>query len=90
MGILSWIIVGLIAGALANVIFPGREKGGWLAALALGIVGAIVGGFIFGVITGADMVTGVNLTSILVAMVGALILLFGYRMLTGGRAASAS
>jgi len=87
MGILSWIIVGLIAGAIANLIFPGKAQGGWVAALLLGIVGAIVGGFLFGLITGADMVTGINLTSILVAVVGALILLFGYRAVAGGRSA---
>jgi len=87
MGIVSWIIVGLIAGALANMIFPGKSQGGWPAALILGIVGAIVGGFVFSLITGADLVTGINLTSILVAVVGALILLFGYRMVAGGRTA---
>jgi uncharacterized membrane protein YeaQ/YmgE (transglycosylase-associated protein family) len=88
MGILSWIVVGLVAGALANVIFPGRAKGGWVAAMLLGIVGAIVGGFIAGLITGGDYVNGINITTILVAVVGALILLFGYNALAkGGRTA---
>lgn len=82
MGILSWILVGLIAGALANMIYPAPAKGGWLAAMLLGIVGAIVGGFLFGMFTGQDVITGFNITSIAVAIVGALVLLFGYNALT--------
>ncbi|MEA2639810.1 MAG: hypothetical protein QOF51_1204, partial [Chloroflexota bacterium] len=78
MGIVAWIVVGLIAGIIANVIYPGRERGGALGAMMLGIVGAVVGGFRFGVLTGADFVTGINLTSILVSVVGALVLLFRY------------
>ena len=85
MGILSWIIVGLIAGVIANVAFPRESKGGILGAIILGVLGAIIGGFIFGLITGADLVTGIDLTSILVAVVGSLVLLFGYNALTRSR-----
>ena len=78
MSIFAWIIVGLIAGAIANVIYPGPSKGGWLGAMMLGIVGAIVGGFIGGLITGQDLVSGFNAMSIIVAVIGALVLLFGF------------
>ena len=81
MGILTWIIVGLVAGVLANMIYPGRARGGVLAAMAIGIVGALVGGFVFGVLTGVDYVTGINLSTILVATVGALIVLWIYNAL---------
>jgi uncharacterized membrane protein YeaQ/YmgE (transglycosylase-associated protein family) len=55
--------------------------------MVLGIIGAIVGGFVFGLITGGDMVTGINVTSIVVAAAGALILLVGYHAVTGRRTA---
>lgn len=85
MSIIAWIVVGLIAGILANMVYPARERGGAMAAMVLGIVGGIVGGFIMGVLTGQDYMTGVNVTSILVATLGALILVFGYNALTGHR-----
>jgi uncharacterized membrane protein YeaQ/YmgE (transglycosylase-associated protein family) len=85
MGILSWIIVGLLAGIIANLIYPGPSRGGWLGAMILGIVGAVVGGFVFGLITGQDMVSGVDPVSILVAVVGALVLLFGWNALARPR-----
>ena len=80
MGILSWIIFGLIAGALAKWIMPGRDPGGILVTIVLGIAGAIVGGLIAWVL-GLGTVTGFNLWSFLVAVGGALLLLFGYRQL---------
>jgi len=85
MGILTWIIVGLVAGILANIIYPGHERGGVVAAMVLGIVGAIVGGFIFGVITGVDYISGINLGTIVVATIGALVLLWGYNALAHPR-----
>jgi uncharacterized membrane protein YeaQ/YmgE (transglycosylase-associated protein family) len=80
MGILSWIIFGLIAGALAKWIMPGRDPGGILVTIVLGIAGAIVGGLIASVL-GLGTVTGFDLWSFLVAVGGALLLLFGYRQL---------
>jgi len=81
MGILSWIIVGLIAGVVANLLFPGPSKGGWFGAMMLGIVGAIVGGFLAAVITGQDFVTGITVSTIAVSIIGALILLIGFNAL---------
>lgn len=84
MGILSWIIFGLIAGVIAKFIMPGRDGGGFILTCILGIVGAVVGGWLatfFGV--GGD-VTGFNLQSFLVAVVGAIVVLLIFRMLRRG------
>lgn len=80
MGILAWIVFGLIAGALAKFIMPGRDPGGFIVTTIIGIVGAVIGGFI-GVRVGFGDVTGFDLRSFVIAIAGALILLFGYRML---------
>lgn len=86
MGILTWIIVGLIAGALGKLIMPGDDPGGIIVTIILGIVGAFVGGFVFNLFGGAG-VTGFNFGSILVATVGAIIVLAIYRAVAGGRTA---
>lgn len=78
MGILSWIVVGLIAGWLARLIVPGREGGGILTTLLLGVVGALVGGFI-GSLLGLGTVSGINLWSILLALGGAVLVLIVYK-----------
>ena len=80
MGILSWIVFGLIAGALAKWIMPGKDPGGIIVTILLGIAGAIVGGFIASLL-GLGTVGGFSLESLLVAIGGALLLLFGYRQL---------
>lgn len=80
MGIISWVIFGLIAGALAKWIMPGRDPGGIIITIILGIAGALVGGFI-GTKIGLGSVTGFDIRSFLVAVGGALILLAGYRFL---------
>ncbi|KAA5537067.1 GlsB/YeaQ/YmgE family stress response membrane protein [Taibaiella lutea] len=78
MGILSWLIFGLIAGLLAKAIMPGKNPQGCLITIALGIVGAMVGGFI-GVKIGWGTVNGFDLRSFGLAIGGALILLFIYQ-----------
>ena len=78
MGILTWIILGLVAGAIAKLLHPGPDPGGWIASLVIGIVGAVVGGFLFNLI-GMGGVSGFNIWSILVAVVGAVISLAIYR-----------
>ncbi len=80
MGILSWIIFGLIAGALAKLLMPGNDPGGFIITILLGIAGAIVGGFI-GTALGFGDVTGFNFGSFFIAILGAIILLFLYRFL---------
>jgi uncharacterized membrane protein YeaQ/YmgE (transglycosylase-associated protein family) len=79
MGIISWIILGLIAGALAKVLMPGKDPGGIIVTMFLGIVGAVVGGFISTRI-GFGSVSGVNIRSLIIAIVGAVIVLVLYRL----------
>ncbi len=83
MGILSWIIFGLIAGALAKFIMPGNDPGGFLMTTLIGIIGAVVGGFV-GSTIGLGTVTGFDLRSFFVAVGGALIFLFIYRKIAKG------
>jgi uncharacterized membrane protein YeaQ/YmgE (transglycosylase-associated protein family) len=86
MGILAWIILGLIAGAIAKAIMPGRDPGGFIVTALIGIVGAVIGGFLGNMLFGISGVSGVDIRSILIAVVGALVLLWIYRMATGRRA----
>ena len=79
MGILAWIVVGLIAGVLAKLIMPGDDPGGIIVTILIGIVGAFVGGFVVNLLGGAG-VSGFNIWSILVATLGAIILLAVYRL----------
>jgi uncharacterized membrane protein YeaQ/YmgE (transglycosylase-associated protein family) len=80
MGILSWILLGLVAGALAKFIMPGNDPGGIIVTIVIGIVGAVIGGFI-GTQLGFGDVCGFNLHSLLVAILGAVILLVGFRLI---------
>jgi uncharacterized membrane protein YeaQ/YmgE (transglycosylase-associated protein family) len=84
MGIVSWLIVGAIAGWLAGLLVRGDEGLGVIGHIVLGIVGAIVGGFIAGLVTGGnDYITGVNATTIIVATIGAVIAVVAFNALTG-------
>lgn len=77
MGILFWIILGLIAGALAKWLMPGNDGGGWIATILLGVAGACVGGFL-GSLIGLGGTDGLNVGSIITATIGAFVLLFVY------------
>jgi uncharacterized membrane protein YeaQ/YmgE (transglycosylase-associated protein family) len=84
MGILSWIIVGAIAGWLAGMLVKGDESLGVLGHIVLGIIGALVGGFLAGLLTGGnDYITGINITTIVVATIGAVIAVVAYNFLRG-------
>lgn len=85
MSILSWIFVGLIAGLLARLIMPGRDPGGIILTVLLGMAGAVVGGLIAVAAGIGGGVTGFNLGTIVVATFGALVILFIYRLLAGER-----
>lgn len=78
MGILSWIVMGFIVGVLAKFIMPGKDPGGFIVTILLGIAGAFVGGFI-GSFLGLGSVTGFNVGSFLLAIGGAILLLVVYR-----------
>lgn len=84
MSILAWVILGLVAGFIASKLVN-RNGGGLVLDLVLGIVGAVVGGFVFNQF-GSSGVSGFNLYSLLVATIGAVIVLAIYHMLTGRRA----
>jgi uncharacterized membrane protein YeaQ/YmgE (transglycosylase-associated protein family) len=81
VSILAWIVVGLVAGVLAKIAMPGPDPGGIILTIVIGIVGALIGGFIVSRLGGPDM-TGINLPSILVATLGSIILLALYRLVT--------
>ena len=81
MGILAWIVMGLIVGVLAKLIMPGKDPGGFIVTILLGIVGAFVGGYI-GSALGLGDVDGFNLGSILIATGGAILVLIIYRLVT--------
>lgn len=82
MGIIAWIIIGLIAGALGKLIMPGDDPGGIIVTILLGIAGAFVGGFVTQNLLGLG--SGGFIWSIIVATLGAIILLAIYRMVAGG------
>lgn len=85
MGILAWIIFGLIVGAIAKFIMPGTQGGGWLITIILGIVGAMVGGFLAGVLGIGDDGNPWDIGTIAISVLGAIVVLWIYGMLTKGR-----
>ncbi len=84
MGIITWIIIGGIAGALAKLIMPGDDPGGIIVTILIGIVGAFVGGFLTSLV---GIGSGGFIWTIIVATIGAIILLAIYRTVIGGRTA---
>ncbi|GAB3180928.1 GlsB/YeaQ/YmgE family stress response membrane protein [Nesterenkonia halophila] len=84
MAIIGWIIVGLVAGVLARLIMPGKQGGGWLSAILLGVVGALLGGLLFGLFggkgMGAVMSDPWSLGSLIIAVIGALVFSFVWRL----------
>jgi uncharacterized membrane protein YeaQ/YmgE (transglycosylase-associated protein family) len=86
MGLLAWIIVGLIAGWLAGLVMKGGSYG-ILGDIILGIIGALVGGFLAGALFGVpDPISGIDLSTILVAFLGAVVVVAIVRALSGRRA----
>ena len=81
MGIISWIVLGAIAGFIANMIMGSRE--GVLWTIILGIVGAVVGGYLAESVFHKGDVTGVNIESIVIAVIGAIVVLFVWRAIVG-------
>jgi uncharacterized membrane protein YeaQ/YmgE (transglycosylase-associated protein family) len=85
VSIIGWIVLGLLAGALAKWILPGRDPGGIVLTMLLGIAGALVGGFMVGLLTGVAFTTPFDLTSLLVATLGAIVVLLLYRVVVSSR-----
>ena len=80
-GILGWILFGLIVGAVAKLLMPGNDPGGFIVTILIGIVGAFIGGFVGNTIAGRGL-SGFSVWSIILAIVGAMLLLWIYRMVT--------
>jgi len=87
VNIIAWIVLGAIAGWITNLIMGGKE--GVLLTIILGIVGAVVGGFLIGTLLGVADVTGLNITSIVVAVIGAVVVVAVFRLF-GGRMTKAA
>ncbi len=85
MGILGWIVLGLLAGAIAKAILPGDDPGGIIVTMLIGIVGAIVGGLIASALDIGDLDEFFDIGTWVIAILGSLLLLVVYRMATGGR-----
>jgi uncharacterized membrane protein YeaQ/YmgE (transglycosylase-associated protein family) len=86
MGILAWIVLGLVAGALAKFIMPGRQGGGIILTIVLGVVGALVGGFLGAQVLGLGDISGFDLRSMAIAVGGALLVLLLYGLVARARA----
>lgn len=85
MGIIAWIVLGLIAGAIAKAILPGRQGGGWIATLVIGVIGALLGGWIGSAIFGIGLEEFWSIQTWLVAILGALLVLVIWGFVTRGR-----
>ncbi len=86
MGIIAWILIGLLAGAIAKALMPGKDPGGCLITMAIGIVGGLLGGWLGKVIFGVDSIDGFfSLSTWIAAVVGSVIVLALYRVVTGNR-----
>ncbi|MFJ4922960.1 GlsB/YeaQ/YmgE family stress response membrane protein [Streptomyces sp. NPDC088725] len=88
MGIIAWIIIGLLAGVIAKLLVPGKDPGGIIVTILIGIVGGLLGGFLGKVIFGVDSIDGFfDLSTWIAAVAGSVIVLLVYRLVTGrGRA----
>jgi uncharacterized membrane protein YeaQ/YmgE (transglycosylase-associated protein family) len=83
VGIISWLVVGAIAGYVAGFLVKGDESLGVIGHIVLGIIGALIGGFVAGLLTGGDYITGINFTTIVVAVIGAIVAVVGYNAIRG-------
>lgn len=85
MSIIAWLVVGAIAGWIAGKLVPGDEGYGVIGTIIAGIVGALVGGFVLGAVTGEDWTTGINIPTLLAAIVGAVIVVVVWGMIAKNR-----
>ncbi|GAB3131740.1 GlsB/YeaQ/YmgE family stress response membrane protein [Marisediminicola antarctica] len=85
MGIIGWIILGLLAGAIAKAILPGSQGGGWLITLVLGVVGALLGGFIGSALFDAPLEDFFSIQTWLLAIGGSIVVLLIFGLVTRGR-----
>ncbi|MFD7096763.1 GlsB/YeaQ/YmgE family stress response membrane protein [Streptomyces xanthophaeus] len=86
MGIIAWILIGLLAGFIAKALMPGKDPGGIIITMLIGIAGGLLGGWLGKVIFGVDSIDGFfDLSTWIAAIIGSVILLVVYRLITGNR-----
>jgi uncharacterized membrane protein YeaQ/YmgE (transglycosylase-associated protein family) len=85
MGIIAWIVVGLIGGMLAKLLMPGKDPGGIILTILLGIAGAVLGGFVAVALDISNGVDDFDIGSIVLSIIGSMILLLAYRLVVGDR-----
>ena len=85
MGLIGWIVLGAVAGWLASLINKSNNQQGWIGNIVLGIVGALVGGFLWNLITGSDNAIEFSIGSLIIAVIGALIVSYVWTLVTGKR-----
>ncbi|MFJ8668821.1 GlsB/YeaQ/YmgE family stress response membrane protein [Streptomyces sp. NPDC003027] len=86
MGIIAWIVIGLLAGLIAKALMPGRDPGGLIITMLIGIAGGLLGGWLGKVLFGVESIDGFfELSTWIAAIIGSMILLALYRLFTGGR-----
>ncbi|MGY4719784.1 GlsB/YeaQ/YmgE family stress response membrane protein [Naumannella cuiyingiana] len=86
--IIAYIVIGLIGGAIAKAILPGRQGGGWVATILLGVAGALLGGFLGGMLLGVNYSDVFSFQGLITSIIGALLLLFIYGLVTKNRSAA--
>lgn len=79
MSIIVWVLLGLVAGVIAKALMPGKDPGGLIVTIIIGIAGALLGGVLWNLLTGNDSYGDFDLGGVVIAVVGAMILLWGYR-----------
>jgi uncharacterized membrane protein YeaQ/YmgE (transglycosylase-associated protein family) len=85
VGFIGWIVLGLLAGIIAKVLMPGRDPGGCIITMLIGVVGALLGGFLSSRLLGIDRGGFFDLRTWIIAIVGSIILLLIYRLIAGRR-----
>ncbi|MDM8085326.1 GlsB/YeaQ/YmgE family stress response membrane protein [Cellulomonas cellasea] len=89
MGFFAFMLLGLLAGAIAKLILPGKQVGGWIATLALGVIGALLGGWLGSILLDAPLQDFFSLRTWLLAIGGSILVLLVYGALTGNKGARA-
>ncbi|HVR95878.1 MAG TPA: GlsB/YeaQ/YmgE family stress response membrane protein [Thermoanaerobaculia bacterium] len=85
MGLISWIVLGLIAGLIAKALMPGKDPGGCIITIIIGIVGALLGGFLSTALGFGGLTGDIDWRSLVIAILGSIILLAIWRMISGRR-----
>lgn len=88
MGFLAFLLLGLIAGAIAKMILPGKQAGGWVLTLVLGVIGALLGGWVGGAIFGTGLEEFFSIQTWIVAILGAIVVILIYQAVTKNRGRS--